>query len=30
MITAAICKLTHDQPRTVCTSAGVTAASRSI
>jgi Domain of unknown function (DUF929) len=30
MITAAICKLTHGQPAGVCTSAGVTAASRSI
>jgi hypothetical protein len=30
MITAAICKLTHGQPRNVCTSAGVVAASRSI
>jgi hypothetical protein len=30
MITAAICKLTHGQPGNVCTSAGVTAASRSI
>jgi hypothetical protein len=30
MITAAICKLTHGQPSNVCTSAGVTAASRSI
>jgi hypothetical protein len=30
MITAAICKLTHGQPRNVCTSAGVAAASRSI
>ena len=29
MITAAICKLTHGQPRNVCTSAGVTAAARS-
>jgi hypothetical protein len=30
MITAAICKLTHGQPGNVCTSAGVTAAARSI
>jgi Domain of unknown function (DUF929) len=30
MITAAICKLTHGQPRNVCTSAGVTAAARSV
>jgi hypothetical protein len=30
MITAAICKLTHGQPRNVCTSPGVIAASRSI
>ncbi len=30
MITAAICTLTHGQPRNVCTSPGVTAASRSI
>jgi hypothetical protein len=30
MITAAICKLTHGQPRDVCASAGVTAASRSL
>jgi hypothetical protein len=30
MITAAICKLTHGQPRSVCTSAGVAAASRSV
>jgi hypothetical protein len=30
MITAAICKLTHGQPRSVCTSTGVTAASRSV
>jgi hypothetical protein len=30
MITAAICNLTHDQPLNVCTSPGVTAASKSI
>lgn len=30
MITAAICNLTHGQPGNVCTSPGVTAASRSI
>jgi Domain of unknown function (DUF929) len=30
MITAGICKLTHGQPPNVCTSAGVTAASRSL
>jgi hypothetical protein len=30
IISAAICKLTHGQPRSVCTSAGVTAASRSV
>jgi hypothetical protein len=30
MITAAICNLTHGQPRNVCTSPGVIAASRSI
>jgi hypothetical protein len=30
VITAAICKLTHGQPRNVCASAGVTAASRSL
>ncbi len=30
IITAAICRLTRDQPAGVCTSAGVTAASRSI
>jgi len=30
MITAAICKMTKDQPGNVCTSAGVTAASKSI
>jgi hypothetical protein len=30
IITAAICKLTHGQPPSVCTSAGVTAASRSL
>ena len=29
MITAAICKLTHGQPRNVCASAGVSAAARS-
>jgi hypothetical protein len=28
IITAAICKVTHGQPRNVCTSAGVTAASQ--
>jgi Domain of unknown function (DUF929) len=30
IITAAICKLTHGQPRNVCVSAGVMAASRSV
>ena len=30
VITAAICTLTHGQPRNVCASAGVTAASRSL
>jgi hypothetical protein len=30
IITAAICKVTHGQPRGVCASAGVTAASRSL
>jgi hypothetical protein len=30
MITAAICKLTHSQPRSVCASPGVAAASRSL
>jgi hypothetical protein len=30
MITAAICKLTHGQPRNVCASPGVAAAARSL